>query len=119
MQQDRQKPRKPRGRIQISALKLEFFHVLGACKAHFGAWEALSDVSGSRTLPRDQLGSILHRFCVHLGGIWEPLGSHFGAILHLFGDFFGMLFDIQPHQFGCTVLNLRDIETLSAKYLIH
>ena len=76
--------------VVLGACWGRFFYVLGACKAHFGAWEALSDVSGSRTAPRDQLGSILHRFCVHLGGIWEPLGSHFGGMLHLFGDFFGM-----------------------------
>jgi len=34
-------------------------------------------------------------------------------------DFLERLFEIQPHQFGCTVLNLRGIETLSANYLIH
>jgi len=34
-------------------------------------------------------------------------------------DFFERLFEIQPHQFGCTLLNLHGIETLSANYLIH
>ena len=65
--------------VVLEACWGRFFLLLGACRGHVGDWEALSDVSGSRTAPRDQLGSILDRFCVHLGGIWEPLGSHFGA----------------------------------------
>jgi len=37
----------------------------------------------------------------------------------MIGDFLEKLFEIQPHQSGCTVLNLHGIETLSTNYLIH
>ena len=56
----------------------------------FGAWEALSGFSGSRTCPRDHLGSILECFGAHLGGTWQAFGSSFGVMLQFFGDMFGV-----------------------------
>ena len=34
-------------------------------------------------------------------------------------DVLKRIFEMQPHQFGCTVLNLRGIENLLVNYSIH
>ena len=48
----------------------------------------------------------------------DVLAGELALEIEIVEDFLDMLFGIQPHQFGYTVLNLRGIENLSANYLI-
>ena len=75
----------------------------------FGAWEALSGFSGSRSRPRDHLGSILECFGAHLGGTWEPFGSSFGVMLQLLEIFLGC--QIHSHLEGVSEAILGDLTT--------
>ena len=72
----------------------------------FGAWEALSGFSGSRTRPRDHLGSILECFGAHVGGTWEV-----GVVLLLCCNFLEifLVYQIHPYLQGVSEAILGDL----------